>query len=93
MSLNVFCTAYFIFISLFSVFITIADKYNSKHRKKRVPEDFLLTIGLLGGAAAQYITMVIIRHKTRHKKFMLGLPAEIIIQMAMLILVYFHIKH
>ena len=34
----------------------------------------LMLTGLLGGAAAQYVTMLIIRHKTRHKKFMTGLP-------------------
>jgi uncharacterized membrane protein YsdA (DUF1294 family) len=40
-------------------------------------------IGLVGGALPMYITMKLIRHKTKHKKFMLGLPAEIILHVAL----------
>ena len=36
-------------------------------------------IGLLGAAGPMYLTMKKIRHKTKHKKFMLGLPAEVIL--------------
>lgn len=81
---------YLMAVSVITAFITAADKYNAIHHKRRIPEDFLLTLGLIGGAAAEYITMNIIRHKTRHKKFMIGLPAEILFQIivAVLIVVY-----
>ena len=93
MKLSTFFILYFFAVNLLSAVITIADKYNAKHHKRRVPEDFLLTIGLAGGAAAEYITMKIIHHKIRHKKFMLGLPAEIITHIILLILVLYLIKH
>ncbi len=66
-------------ISAITVIFTAYDKIAAKKfPKNRVPERVLMVLGLLGGAAAEFITMKIIRHKTRHKKFMLGLPAMII---------------
>ena len=47
--------------------------------KRRIPEATLMTVGLLGAAGPMYLTMKKIRHKTKHKKFMLGLPAEVIL--------------
>lgn len=81
---------YFSFISIFAVIITITDKRNAIKNKRRIPEDFLLTIGLIGGALAEFITMKVIHHKTRHKKFMIGLPIEIIVQTAAAILIYLY---
>ena len=37
--------------------------------------------GLLGAAGPMYLTMKKIRHKTKHKKFMLGLPAEVLLHL------------
>lgn len=61
--------------SLLSVILTVYDKCASKTRGSyRVPENILLLTAVLGGAAAEFIVMKVIRHKTRHKKFMIGLP-------------------
>ena len=43
----------------------------------------LLFVALLGGAVGEYITMRLIRHKTRHKKFMITLPVFILLQAAL----------
>ena len=70
-------------ISLISVSLTVYDKVAAKKRpRSRIPEKTLLICGALGGAAAMYITMLLIRHKTKHKKFMVGLPAIIALQIA-----------
>lgn len=68
-------------ISLVTVGVTIADKSFAKSKRKRIPEATLFSLAILGGGAAEYITMKLIRHKTRHKSFMLGLPAIIILQL------------
>lgn len=79
---------YALIISLFAAIITVYDKIAAKKLPRyRVPEKTLMLTGLLGGAAAEYVTMKIIRHKTRHKKFMLGLPAMIVLH-AILIAAY-----
>ena len=86
-TINLFL-AYVGFISLVTAVITILDKINAKNGSRRIPEDFLLTLALLGGSVAEYIIMKLIRHKTRHKKFMAGLPVIIVIQIAIIIWIY-----
>lgn len=77
---------YLIAISVFSVGLCCYDKMAAKYKKQRISEKALLTVSILGGAAAMYITMCIIRHKTKHNKFMVGLPIIILVQMAILLL-------
>ena len=62
---------------LFSVLgsaAAVKDKNAAVRGAERVPEARLLLYGLLGGAAAEFAVMAAIRHKTRKKRFMLGLP-------------------
>lgn len=73
---------YFALIAVVAVIITVADKSAAKRGKWRVPEATLMLIGLFGGALPMYVTMKTIRHKTKHKKFMIGLPLEIALHAA-----------
>lgn len=73
---------YFAGISLVSVVMTVADKVSAKKGGWRVPEATLMTLGLFGGALSMFVTMKTIRHKTKHKKFMIGLPLEIALHTA-----------
>ncbi|MCD7797260.1 MAG: DUF1294 domain-containing protein [Clostridiales bacterium] len=80
MSITIFAAfVYFCAINFVAILMTVTDKHNAKRNRRRVPESTLMTVGLLGGALGEYITMRIIRHKTLHKKFMIGLPAEIVL--------------
>lgn len=80
---------YFALIGLVAVFITVSDKFAAKRNKWRVPEATLMLIGLFGGALPMLVTMKTIRHKTKHKKFMIGLPLEIALHAAIVCLVLF----
>ena len=51
----------------------------------RVPEAALLLLSALGGSLAMYITMLLIRHKTKHIKFMLGIPIIMVFQAVLLL--------
>lgn len=73
---------YFLIISFYSIMLTCSDKHLAVKGSRRVPEKKLFGAALLGGALAMYITMRTIRHKTLHKRFMIGLPAIIILQTA-----------
>ncbi len=77
---------YFAVISLAAVVITVKDKRAAVKGKWRVPEATLMLVGLFGGATAMLVTMKVIRHKTKHMKFMVGLPLEIALQTALLCL-------
>ncbi len=80
-------------VSLVSVVITVADKVSAKRGGWRVPEATLMTLGLFGGALTMYVTMKTIRHKTKHKKFMIGLPLEIALHTAIACgLIYLNLK-
>lgn len=76
---------YFVFISFVAIIITVHDKRAAEKQKWRVPEKTLFLVALLGGALAMYITMLLIRHKTLHKRFMIGLPLIIVLQAGVLI--------
>jgi uncharacterized membrane protein YsdA (DUF1294 family) len=75
---------YLAVISVLAVCVTVFDKLSAKAHGRRVPELTLFLLALIGGSAAMYLTMLIIRHKTRHFKFMIGLPLIILIQIALI---------
>lgn len=76
-------------INLLAILITIFDKQRAKKGKWRVAEKTLLWVASLGGSLAMFFTMLIIRHKTKHKKFMVGIPIIIFLQ-AIIIFLFFH---
>ena len=65
---------YFVCVSAFAAVLSVLDKKKAKKKKWRIPESALIAVAVLGGALAEYVTMKKIHHKTRHKKFMVGLP-------------------
>ena len=72
---------YLAIVSVISIIITVYDKSVSKiagHR--RIPEKTLLMWSALGGSVAMLLTMLTIRHKTKHPKFMVGIPVIILLQ-------------
>ena len=81
---------YLLIISVISVFVTVLDKYLAKHNMWRISEKALLVFAALGGGLAMYITMRIIRHKTRKNKFMFGIPAIILLEIGMASIIYFN---
>lgn len=82
-----FALLYIAVISFFSAMLTILDKYLAVVHKWRVPENILLIFALLGGGVSEYVVMKMIRHKTQHKKFMIGLPIIILIHLAIIIII------
>ena len=75
---------YFSVISFVTFTVTALDKIFAKKKMSRIPEATLLTLALFGGAVSEYITMRLIKHKTLHKKFMVGLPVIIVLQAAVI---------
>lgn len=79
-------------VSILSILLTVYDKHASKERpRSRVPEAVLISFSALGGSAAMYITMKLIRHKTKHIKFMLGIPAIMFCQFLTVGIIYYNI--
>ncbi len=83
---------YFLFylavISIIAIILTVSDKRRAVKHKYRIRESVLLLFSALGGSVAMFITMLMIHHKTRHVKFMLGIPLIIVAQIALFIVVW-----
>ena len=74
---------YAFIISVISVTVCVYDKLAARVAKRhRTREAMLLGLSALGGSVAMLITMFIIRHKTKHLKFMLGIPLIMAVQAA-----------
>ena len=71
---------YFLAINLYGIFIMYSDKKKSQKGKWRTPENTLFTIAILYGALGIFLGMRLFRHKTKHNKFVIGIPAILIIQ-------------
>lgn len=82
---------YLVLINLVSIIVTISDKHKAIKRKWRVPESTLLLLSAMGGSASMYVTMLIIRHKTKHPKFMIGIPVIIVLQCISVLLIWRYI--
>ena len=78
--LNSILLVYFGVISIITVSITSLDKFFAKRDMRRISEKALLILAFLGGSPAEYLTMKLIRHKTLHRKFMVGLPVMMLLQ-------------
>ncbi|MBE6557764.1 MAG: DUF1294 domain-containing protein [Ruminococcaceae bacterium] len=73
-------------ISLISIIVCIYDKTFSKLNKVkfRVPEKSLFIFSALGGSVAMFLCMLLIRHKTKHVSFMVGIPLIILVHAALI---------
>ena len=73
-------------MSVISVVVCCHDKLMSKTRlvSLRTPETKLLILSALGGSAAMFLCMLVIRHKTKHKRFMIGIPLIILLHVLLL---------
>ena len=66
------------------------DKYKAKKAKWRISEATLLLLAVLGGSIGAWMGMKVWHHKTMHKKFKYGIPAILLIQIALM--TYLHMK-
>lgn len=79
--------AWLVVISLVSIVVCFYDKAISKKGKVelRIPEKVLfLTFPILGGSLAMFVTMLLIRHKTKHWQ-MKVIPVIFVLQLAILV--------
>ena len=85
--IHIFIVAYLAFISFFAIGMTLYDKRAARKGSWRVKEQTLLFVSILGGSVVMFFTMCGIRHKTKHSKFMVGIPIIIILQIAAVVFV------
>lgn len=77
-----FFLIYLLIINACAFMLMLADKVRARKKLWRIPEATLLTAAALGGSIGALAGMYTFRHKTRHPKFTLGVPAILILQLA-----------
>ena len=75
---------YLVIINVVTFLMYGIDKWKARNSKWRIRETALLGLAVLGGSIGAWIGMIVWHHKTRHKKFRYGVPAIIIIQLAII---------
>lgn len=75
---------YLIIINAAGFLLMLADKRKARRGAWRIPEATLIGTAALGGSIGVMAGMYLVRHKTRHLKFTLGVPFILIVQLVLL---------
>ena len=76
---------YILVMSIVAFCVCGADKFAAQRQKSRVPEKVLFLLPALGGSVGMYLGMFTFRHKTKHWYFVVGIPAIILVQAALIL--------
>ena len=76
---------YILVMSIVAVCVCGADKFAAQRQKSRVSEKVLFLLSALGGSVGMYLGMFTFRHKTKHWYFVVGIPAIILVQAALIL--------
>ena len=76
---------YLIIINAAGFLLMLADKRKARRGDWRIPEATLIGTAALGGSIGVLIGMYLVRHKTRHLKFILGVPLILFAQLALVV--------
>ena len=87
MKLEYFFGVYLFVVNLIAFILFAVDKYKSKKSKWRISERTLIGIALIGGSVGAFMSMKAFRHKTKHKKFTIGVPLILVAQIALAVYV------
>lgn len=77
---------YLLLINAVGFFIMLIDKRKAKKKAWRISEATLMTVAAIGGSLGSLIGMYQFRHKTKHKKFTIGIPLLLILHIILLLL-------
>lgn len=80
---------YAILINIIGFLMMGIDKWKAKKQAFRIPEATLFTIAIIGGSIGSILGMFTFHHKTRHWYFLYGMPAILILQIALIFLIQY----
>ena len=80
-------------LSLLAFILFAQDKFKARHGRWRISEAALWAVAILGGGVGATVGMRLFHHKTKHKRFMIGIPVIIVLQLGAVFAVwYFFIR-
>ena len=78
---------YLILLNLLGFILMGMDKRRAIRHAWRIPEAHLFSCAILGGSLGSILGMYTFRHKTKHWYFVFGMPAILLIQIILGILI------
>lgn len=79
---------YLISINLIGIITYALDKHRARRNKWRIPEKSLMTLAIIGGSIGCLVGMYVMRHKTQKKKFTVGVPVILILQVILIFFIF-----
>ena len=79
---------YLLLINAAAFVLMLVDKRKARKNRWRIPERTLILSAAFGGSIGALLGMYTFRHKTKHLKFTLGIPAILIAQIALAIWIF-----
>lgn len=73
---------YLLLVNAAAFLLMLVDKFKAKRNLWRIRESTLILSAVLGGSIGALAGMYLLRHKTRHKKFTIGIPLILAVQAA-----------
>ncbi|EHI98844.1 MULTISPECIES: DUF1294 domain-containing protein [unclassified Clostridium] len=80
---------YLLLINFIGFIIMLIDKQRAIHKEWRIPEKTLILLSIFGGSIGMLAGMSTFRHKTKHKKFTIGVPFILLMQICLIMILYF----
>ena len=79
---------YLLIINAVALVLMLVDKVKAKKNLWRIPEAALFFVAAIGGSIGSLLGMYTFRHKTKHIKFIVGMPLILAVQIIIAILIY-----
>ncbi len=76
---------YFLFINVLVFIFAGYDKFQARKNKRRIPENTLFLMALIGGSPGLLTAMLLFRHKTSKTSFIVKFVLILVIQVALII--------
>ena len=78
---------YLLLINAVGFMLMLTDKFCAKNKMRRIPEATLVGVAVIGGSLGSLLGMYAVRHKTKHRKFTIGIPVILVLQVLLYILI------
>ena len=81
--------AYLLIVNAAAFLLMLIDKIKAKKNRWRIRESTLMLWAAIGGSIGALAGMYTFRHKTLHRKFTIGIPAILALQIAAVVYILY----